>query len=164
MRFAKKFVDETSPSLFCEIEVSGEILWEGRPSYRVIPVSEEEVAAQSRDLDSAVNAEGLEPDPNNQQSGEIPAAPVLPGTTPTEDGEEGDEDDSNEDGKNDDNTNEKNQPSSGNTGSTDDNESGENTSGSSPTPFRPGVGGVGSSGPVNWRTGLRASTKNDLIR
>ena len=167
MRFAKKFVDETSPSLFCEIEVSGEILWEGRPSYRVIPVSEEEVAAQSRDLDSAVNAEGLEPDPNNQQSGEIPAAPVLPGTTSTEDGEEGDEDDSNEDGKNNDNTNEKNQPSSGNTGSTDDtddNESGENTSGSSPTPFRPGVGGVGSSGPVNWRTGLRASSKNDLIR
>ncbi len=92
MRFAKKFVEETSPSLFCEIEVSGEILWEGHPSYRVIPVSEEEVVMQSRDLDAAVdeNGEPVEPgaDPN---AAATPTAPVLPGSPAAGDGEEGGE-------------------------------------------------------------------------
>lgn len=82
MRFAKKFVDETSASLYCEVEVSGEILWENHPSYRVIPVTPEEVQAQSRDLDENA-VEGEDPTaagttPATGQEGA--AAPVLGGT------------------------------------------------------------------------------------
>lgn len=79
MRFAKKFIDETSPSLYCEIEVSGEILWEGRPSYRVIPVSQEEVVAQSRDIDEAAEAQAAE-DAAKSEADANAAAPVLGGT------------------------------------------------------------------------------------
>ena len=88
MLFAKKFVEETSPSLFCEIEVSGEILWEGHASYRVIPVSEEEVAAQSRDLDAAVT-DGETPDGTGDgtEGADAPAAPVLGGTSQGADGD-----------------------------------------------------------------------------
>lgn len=80
MRFAQKFVAETSASLYCEIEVSGEILWEGRPSYRVIPVSAEEVAMQSRDLDEAILIEPTLPadpdaDPNADPNAEPGADP-----------------------------------------------------------------------------------------
>lgn len=76
MRFAQKFVAETSASLYCEIEVSGEILWESRPSYRVIPVSKEDVAAQSRDLDAAIL---VEPEPPDGEAGADPNAPAEPG-------------------------------------------------------------------------------------
>lgn len=107
MQFAQKFVEETSASLYCEIEVSGEILWEGRESYRVIPVSPEEVAAQSRDLDEAIivdpaltadpNADpGVQPgtDPNaapSMQSGADPNAQPPENSDGTQDGEPGNE-------------------------------------------------------------------------
>lgn len=79
MRFAKKFVEETSPSLYCEIEVSGEILWEGHPSYRVIPVTQEDVVAQSRDIDEAAEAQAAE-EAANAEADANAAAPVLGGT------------------------------------------------------------------------------------
>lgn len=85
MRFAKKFVEETSPSLYCEIEVSGEILWEGHPSYRVIPVTQEDVVAQSRDIDEAAEAEAAE-EAAKAEADANAAAPVLGGTGQSGDG------------------------------------------------------------------------------
>lgn len=93
MRFAQKFVEETSASLYCELEVSGEILWEGRASYRVIPVTQEEVLAQSRDLDAAILPDqpledGAEPDTETEPGAEDGAEPGTETEQGPEDGDD----------------------------------------------------------------------------
>ncbi len=156
MSFAQKFIEETSASLYCEIEVSGEILWEGRESYRVIPVDAEEVAAQSRDSDAAVTLPVADPnaDPNTDPGAETNAdqdgepgadaetdaepTPPLPQTVqpslagPAQD-EEGDEEPSEDEQAKDDDQDDGNEEAA--------------QSGPAPSRYLPGSGGM------NWRQG-----------